>query len=137
MLDILGNTLNIFQSAGFQYVNKMFRGNGTNFWHPGYAWAMRRSTYEKTGGLLEYGIVGSGDHLMLCSWIEEDVLQHALDRGNTEGYVSAVRAYAARCLKCKIKIGYIPYTLKVSMSLVTYCCDISLTVTTWCCLLLL
>ncbi len=29
--------------------------------HPGYAWAMRRSTFDAMGGLLDFSILGSGD----------------------------------------------------------------------------
>lgn len=31
------------------------------YFHPGYAWAMRRETFQKIGGLLDFSILGSGD----------------------------------------------------------------------------
>lgn len=38
-------------------------------WHPGFGWACTRKTYEKIGGLLEVGILGSGDRHMALSLI--------------------------------------------------------------------
>ncbi|CAF4134973.1 unnamed protein product, partial [Rotaria magnacalcarata] len=32
-----------------------------SYFHPGYAWAMRRETFNKIGGLLDFSILGSGD----------------------------------------------------------------------------
>lgn len=39
------------------------------FWHPGYAWACTRDAYEKMGGLVDFGILGSGDHHMALAFI--------------------------------------------------------------------
>lgn len=33
-------------------------------WHPGYAWAMNRQTWDSIGGLLDISILGAGDHHM-------------------------------------------------------------------------
>ncbi len=38
-------------------------------WHPGYAWAARRSALNDLGGLGEIAILGSGDHHMACALI--------------------------------------------------------------------
>lgn len=35
-----------------------------HFWHPGFAWAMRRSAYDALGGLVDWSILGDADHLM-------------------------------------------------------------------------
>jgi hypothetical protein len=42
-----------------------------SFAHPGYAWAARREALEHTGGLLEFAILGSGDHHMAMALIGE------------------------------------------------------------------
>ena len=34
------------------------------FWHPGFAWACNRVTYDKIGGLYQEGILGAGDNIM-------------------------------------------------------------------------
>jgi hypothetical protein len=33
------------------------------FWHPGFAWAARRSFFQKTGGVIDFSCLGSADHL--------------------------------------------------------------------------
>jgi len=34
------------------------------WWHPGFAWAARRTALDAVGGLVDWAILGSGDHLM-------------------------------------------------------------------------
>jgi hypothetical protein len=43
---------------------------GGHEWHPGYAWAARRSALSDLGGLGDIGILGSGDHHMACALID-------------------------------------------------------------------
>lgn len=43
---------------------KEFNKRPETYPHPGYAWAASTAYLEKTGGLFEYNIVGSGDKLM-------------------------------------------------------------------------
>jgi hypothetical protein len=38
-------------------------------WHPGYAWAARRDAWDHLGGLIDWGVVGSGDRYMACGLI--------------------------------------------------------------------
>ena len=62
------NTMKVFNSAGYHYYkNHTYVSNGTNYWHPGYAWAMNRTAYERIGGLYERSILGSGDFIMMLS----------------------------------------------------------------------
>jgi len=67
------NALSIFSSFGFQHSkHKTYNGQrGINYWHPGYAWAIKREAYERIGGLYEDGILGSGDWTMAMSIIKE------------------------------------------------------------------
>ncbi len=37
---------------------------GGPYWHPGFAWAARRESLDKLGGLIDYAILGSADHHM-------------------------------------------------------------------------
>jgi hypothetical protein len=39
------------------------------FWHPGYAWACTRKAYEQMGGLVDFSILGSGDHHMALALV--------------------------------------------------------------------
>jgi hypothetical protein len=66
------NAMTIFSSFGFQFSKgKTHGGIGPNFWHPGFAWAMTRTAYEKAGGLFDLSILGSGDHNMALSLINK------------------------------------------------------------------
>jgi hypothetical protein len=70
-LDHDDTTMNIFSSFCHQYTkNTTYSSNrGANYWHPGYAWACTRKAYEKMGGLLEHGILGSGDYNMASCFV--------------------------------------------------------------------
>lgn len=37
-------------------------GKSKNFWHPGYAWGARKEVLDKIGGLIDFGVLGAGDH---------------------------------------------------------------------------
>lgn len=58
--------------------NKIIDPQHYNEWyaHPGYAWAMRRSTFNQIGGLIDFCIIGSGDlhfAFALLNRIEETI----------------------------------------------------------------
>lgn len=42
---------------------------GAHLWHPGYAWAARRSALSDLGGLGDIAILGSADHNMACALV--------------------------------------------------------------------
>lgn len=59
---------------GFVYMHKhsgkkFNRTSRYGVWHPGFAWACTRKTYEKIGGLLEIAILGSADRHTALSLI--------------------------------------------------------------------
>jgi hypothetical protein len=70
-LGIKNETLHVHMGFAYQYVNgetwKEPKYGGT--WHPGYAWAMRRDVYDNIGGLMDFPILGSGDHHMSLAFI--------------------------------------------------------------------
>lgn len=41
------------------------------FWHPGYAWAIRRKAFDDLGGLIDWSGLGSADHMMALAMIGE------------------------------------------------------------------
>lgn len=43
--------------------------NGGEYWHPGFAWAARRSAIDAVGGLVDWSILGGGDMFMAYSLI--------------------------------------------------------------------
>ena len=60
------------QGAQFPRIVNSQRGKyaaGGHQWHPGYAWAARRSALSNLGLLGDIGILGSGDHHMACALI--------------------------------------------------------------------
>src|SRR6185312_117041 len=75
------------------------------FWHPGFAWAARRSALDVTGNLLDWAIVGAGDHLMALAFIGE------IDKGYHEncsyGFRKAATEWQKKALKLQGNIGYV------------------------------
>ena len=69
-----GGVLNNKVHLGFMYAywnnikvpgTKKYDGGGQA--HPGWAWAARREALNKLGGLIDWGILGSGDRHMACA----------------------------------------------------------------------
>jgi len=57
-------SMKVFTSAGYYYVkHKKYMNTEKNYSHPGFAWAITRTAYEKMGGLYDKGILGSGDNI--------------------------------------------------------------------------
>jgi hypothetical protein len=77
------------------------------FWHPGFAWAMTRETYERIGGLLDCAILGSGDRHMALSLIGKGAWSY--HGGVTEGYKEKVRLFEEKLLG--VKFDYVPGTV--------------------------
>lgn len=46
------------------------------FWHPGFAWACTKDAYYKMDGLIDFGILGSGDHHMALALISKVECSH-------------------------------------------------------------
>lgn len=86
------------------------RTDAKTFWHPGYAWAARREALEHTGGLLDTGVLGAGDHHMSLALIAQ--AHQAMPPGVTAGYRKAVMDWQWRCEKyVRRDIGYVPGTI--------------------------
>jgi hypothetical protein len=105
-----GESLKI--DKGFGYMHK---GSGTpwtptdkyGFWHPGYAWACRRSAYRAMGGLIDWAILGSADRHMSMAWIGK-ALESA--PGTIHGnYKELLRDYQLSCRG--FKISYVEGTI--------------------------
>lgn len=90
---------------------KDYAASNKPFWHSGYAWAMRRDTYEDLGGaydggIFEMGILGSGDHHMALAYIGE--AKRSLPDAIGGKYREYLNEYSNRCDKfVKKDIGYI------------------------------
>jgi len=103
------SSMNIFNSAGYQYEKGYkYKNKGINYWHPGYAWACTRKAYEKMGGLYEYGILGSGDNIMLFSILQNGKV--ALNKASNKNYIQSVIDFQNK-IKL-IRFGYIPGVIR-------------------------
>lgn len=76
-------------------------------WHPGFAWAIRRDSLDSLGGLIDLGILGSGDRHMCLA------LVGAVDRSYhphiTAGYKEPLHLWQDRALKyVRRDVGYLP-----------------------------
>uniref|UniRef100_A0A6C0CTW6 Glycosyltransferase n=1 Tax=viral metagenome TaxID=1070528 RepID=A0A6C0CTW6_9ZZZZ len=105
-----GETLKIDKGFVYQYLksgHEYIKTYKYGFWHPGYAWACNRFAYEKMGKLIDFGILGSGDHHMALAWIGKVECSHP---GNIHlDYMIALKDFQDRCKN--IKLGYIPGTI--------------------------
>jgi hypothetical protein len=101
--------MNVFPSFGFQYTKKLpYSKKPVNFWHPGYAWACTRKTYEKIGGLYEAAILGSGDNIMALSLIQKG--KYAMNDDYSEEYKNSIYEFEKKTKL--LRIGYVPGVIR-------------------------
>lgn len=72
--------------------------DGLPFGHPGWAWACRRDFYDAVGGLLDFAVLGSGDHYMAWSMVGN--VGHTIKEGLSDDFKKLCqewqdKAYAA------------------------------------------
>lgn len=80
------------------------------YWHSGYAWAINREAFNAIGGLLDWAVIGSGDHHMAMSFIGE--ARDSLPANVSPGYMQALMTFQDRCEKyIRRDIGYVNGTL--------------------------
>jgi len=106
-MDLNEDAMSIFSSFTFQYSKnrKYYKNNNSiNYWHPGYAWACNRKTYDKMGGLFEYSILGSGDHNMALSIIGN--ANKSLNKDVNNDYLNELLNFEKKI--SNIRLGYIP-----------------------------
>jgi len=101
--------LNIFNSFGYSYSkNKKYTTKGLDYWHPGYAWAMTRTAYQKIGGLYDKGVLGSGDNVMALSFI--DKCQFANNDNFHSDYNESMINFQSKANK--LRLGYVPGVIR-------------------------
>jgi len=97
--------LSLNSSFGYNYEKKnpyIFDAKSNNFWHPGFAWAMNRNTYEKIGGLFQIDILGGNDYHIALGIIKE----FNNDYENNTYYNNEKYKYYKKCNN--LKLGYTP-----------------------------
>jgi hypothetical protein len=109
-MDLNEESMNVFPGFGFQYSKKQqYSSKGVlKMWHPGFAWACTRKTYEKMGGLYEKSILGAGDHNMALSYIRNG--NRSLNKDVTEEYRNSVLEFES-CVR-NIRLGYTPGVIR-------------------------
>jgi hypothetical protein len=106
-MDYNKQIMNLFTGFGYQYSKTFKKGTEKNYWHPGFAWACNRHTYDKIGGIFELSILGSGDNIMCHTFIKRSV--NSLKPGMTNDYIDSVSLYQEKMNG--IKLGYVPGTI--------------------------
>ena len=108
-LDQNNDIMNVHTSFGYQYQKKRaYTMRQFNYWHPGFAYAITRKAYEKIGGLYERAILGSGDNIMACSFINKGL--KTINNLSTDSYKNSVIQYQIKA--SKLRLGYIPGVIR-------------------------
>jgi hypothetical protein len=103
-MDFEKQIMNTFTGFGYQYSKNFKKGTGMNYWHPGFAWACNRETYDKIGGVFEFGILGSGDNIICHTFLGK--APETLKKGMSAGYVNCVKNLQDKMVG--LKLGYVP-----------------------------
>ena len=103
-MDFNKQIMNTFTSFGYQYSKNFEKGTGQKYWHPGFAWACNRKTYNKTGGIYDVGILGSGDNIMCHTFIKK--APDSLKKGMSQEYIDYVANFQHKMEG--VKLGYVP-----------------------------
>lgn len=78
-------------------------------WHPGFAWAARRSALDAVGGLMDFCILGSADHHMAHALIGQVHL--TLVKGLSGRYKALLLRWGHRAKALRFNIGYVAGSL--------------------------
>lgn len=87
-----------------------YGAGGKVFWHPGFAWACKREWYENVGGLIDWGVLGAGDHHMSLSLI--GAAKESMPGGLHPNYVKRVLDWESRCRRAaQGNVGFVEGSL--------------------------
>ena len=99
--------INIFNSFGYSFCKKKkYTKQGTDFWHPGFAWAMTRKAYERVG-IYDRAVLGSGDNVIALSLINKVDVQ---TNEYSEEYKNDMLDYQTKAKG--LRIGYVPGVIR-------------------------
>jgi hypothetical protein len=82
-----------------------FKKTAGSYWHPGYAWAATRDAINTMGGLLDFAILGSGDHHMAHSLIGRG--KESCHKDISDNYKKMILAWEERATRLHKNMGYI------------------------------
>ena len=99
------SNMSIFNGFGFSFSkNKKYTSKGLDYWHPGYAWAITRKSYEKLGKIYDEGILGSGDSIIALSLINK--VQNMTNINYDDDYNNSMLNYQSKAKT--LRLGYVP-----------------------------
>jgi len=116
--------LMLHRSFGYSYLNGETRSDdgysiygdphsgkaNVAIWHPGFAWAWKKSALDAVGGLIDWGVTGSNDHHMSKCLIGKG--PESYDNRVSPAYKAAVLEWQARAVGALQKnVGYVEGTL--------------------------
>lgn len=84
-------------------------GKFTSYFHPGFAWAWRKSALDATGGLLDRAILGAADHHMAWSIVGQGV--KTVPVGMTAAYKDMVALWESHAAALRQNVGYVNGTI--------------------------
>lgn len=108
-----GETIDTYKSFCYQYLAggckpppKPPQMAKYGFWHPGFAWACTREAFEFMGGLIDFAILGAGDHHMAYAFI--GLVDYSYPGNISDSYQRKLREFQHRCGPIIGSIGYVP-----------------------------
>ncbi len=107
-----GELMQMHTSFGYLYNSgaPMTPRKGYSFPHPGFAWALTREAFESVGRLVDWAVLGAGDHHM--AWALIGKAQDALPGGLHPNYVNRLMTWQSRAEHfIKRDLGYVPGTI--------------------------
>ncbi len=101
-----GEHLHTHTGFAYSYAKDIPFKTGYTNGHPGYCWAARRETIEKTP-LIDFAILGSGDRHMACGWIGQ--IDHSLNRRMSGPYWRKLHNWQEEAERwIRRDMGYVP-----------------------------
>lgn len=102
--------MKIDRSFGYMYQEsgKTYHKNAKyGFWHPGFAWACNRYAFDRMEGLIDFGILGSGDRHMALALIGQ--VEYSHPQNIHENYKKQLLAFQKRAQH--LRLGWVPGTI--------------------------
>ena len=109
-----GQVVSTFKSFCSQFfhkgADKYHLGKGYEFWHPGFAWACTRETWNELGGLPDFCVLGSADHHLALALIGK--VRESVPGGVSPAYLKLLLEIQQRCDNyIRHNIGYVKGTI--------------------------
>lgn len=116
-LGFRGGVMQMFDSFGYVdqcgHRKQRHPSEPYKYAHSGFAWACTRAFWEATQGLMDFAILGSGDHHMAWAMLNE--VDATIHRGMTSGFFRECHAWQAKAIRFSgLEVGYIPGFIKHS-----------------------